>query len=154
MLEIKESFYHRAIIIQVDFPKKRKEFSSMDAFAEFKGLVLSSGANISHEEIFKKTKPISELFISKGRVERIKILAEETHSDLIIFNHDLSPSQERNLENIFQKRVLDRTGLILDIFSVRASSHVGKLQVELASYLIYQPDLLEDGVIWKGKKVG
>ncbi len=132
MLEIKESFDHRAIIIQVDFPKKREEFSSLDAFAEFKGLVLSSGAKISHEKIFKQTKPISGLFISKGRVERIKILAEETHSDLVIFNHDLSPSQERNLENIFQKRVLDRTGLILDIFSVRASSHVGKLQVELA----------------------
>ena len=65
MLEIKESFDHRAIIIQVDFPKKREEFSSMDAFAEFKGLVLSSGANISHEEIFKQTKPISGLFISK-----------------------------------------------------------------------------------------
>ena len=132
ILEIKESFDHRAIIIQVDFPKKREAFSSMDAFAEFKGLVLSSGANISHEELFKQAKPISGLFISKGKVERIKILAEETHSDLVIFNHDLSPSQERNLENIFQKRVLDRTGLILDIFSVRASSHVGKLQVELA----------------------
>ncbi|MEE3295590.1 MAG: GTPase HflX [Pseudomonadota bacterium] len=132
MLEIKESFDQRAIIIQVDFPKKREEFSSLDAFAEFKGLVLSSGAKISYEKIFKQTKPISGLFISKGRVERIKILAEETHSDLVIFNHDLSPSQERNLENIFQKRVLDRTGLILDIFSVRASSHVGKLQVELA----------------------
>ena len=65
-------------------------------------------------------------------LNHLKDLLEKTRSELVIFNHDLTPSQERNLENIFKARVLDRTGLILDIFSTRAKSHVGKLQVELA----------------------
>ena len=72
------------------------------------------------------------VYLTKGKAERIKDSLEQTESELVIFNHDLTPSQERNLENIFQARVLDRTGLILDIFAERASSHIGKLQVELA----------------------
>ena len=99
---------------------------------EFKELVLSSGAEISNEDFSKQAKPTSGLFITKGKAERIKDSLEKTESELVIFNHDLTPSQERNLENIFQARVLDRTGLILDIFAERASSHIGKLQVELA----------------------
>jgi len=95
-------------------------------------LVLSSGAEISDEDFSKQVKPTSGLFITKGKAERIKDSLEQTESELVIFNHDLTPSQERNLENIFEARVLDRTGLILDIFAVRAFSHIGKLQVELA----------------------
>ena len=95
-------------------------------------MVLSSGAEISDEDFSKQNKPTPGLFITKGKAERIKDSLEQTKSELVIFNHDLTPSQERNLENIFQARVLDRTGLILDIFAERASSHIGKLQVELA----------------------
>ena len=79
-----------------------------------------------------RDRPTAGLFITKGKAERIKDFVNESESDLVIFNHELTPSQERNLENIFKARVLDRTGLILDIFAERASSHIGKLQVELA----------------------
>ena len=127
-----ESVYQKAVIVQVEFPKKREKSSSLKAFDEFKELVLSSGAEISDEDFSKQVKPTSGLFITKGKAERIKYSLEQTKSELVIFNHDLTPSQERNLENIFQARVLDRTGLILDIFAERASSHIGKLQVELA----------------------
>jgi len=127
-----ESVYQKAVIVQVEFPKRRERSSSLKAFDEFRELVLSSGAEISDEDFSKQVKPTSGLFITKGKAERIKDSLEQTESDLVIFNHDLTPSQERNLENIFEARVLDRTGLILDIFAVRASSHIGKLQVELA----------------------
>ena len=127
-----ESVFQKAVIVQVELPKKRERSSSLKAFDEFKELVLSSGAEISDEDFSKQNKPTSGLFITKGKAERIKHSLEQTESELVIFNHDLTPSQERNLENIFQARVLDRTGLILDIFAERASSHIGKLQVELA----------------------
>ena len=127
-----ESVFQKAVIVQVELPKKRGRSSSLKAFDEFKELVLSSGAEISDEDFSKQAKPTSGLFITKGKAERIKDSLEQTESELVIFNHDLTPSQERNLENIFQARVLDRTGLILDIFAERASSHIGKLQVELA----------------------
>jgi len=127
-----ESVYQKAVIVQVEFPKRRERSAALKAFDEFRELVLSSGAEISDEDFSKQVKPTSGLFITKGKAERIKDSLEQTESELVIFNHDLTPSQERNLENIFQARVLDRTGLILDIFAERASSHIGKLQVELA----------------------
>ena len=127
-----QPFIQRAVIVQVEFPKQKEMFSSMDALAEFRDLVNSSGAEISHEDLSKQNKPTAGLFIGKGKAERIKRTVEESDSDLVIFNHDLTPSQERNLEGIFNARVLDRTGLILDIFASRATSHIGKLQVELA----------------------
>ena len=70
--------------------------------------------------------------MGKGKVDEISQAAKKYNADLVIFNHDLSPSQERNLEKELQTRVLDRTGLILDIFASRATSHIGKMQVELA----------------------
>ena len=122
----------RAVIVQVEFPKTKGSLCSLRTFDEFKDLAISSGAEIVHEDFSKQSRPVSGLFVTKGKTERIRKLVEETESELVIFNHDLSPSQERNLENIFKARVLDRTGLILDIFADRASSHIGKLQVELA----------------------
>ena len=127
-----QPFIQRAVIVQVEFPKQKEMFSSMDALAEFRDLVNSSGAEISHEDLSKQNKPTAGLFIGKGKAERIKRTVEESDSDLVIFNHDLTPSQERNLEGFFNARVLDRSGLILDIFASRATSHIGKLQVELA----------------------
>ena len=126
------SLGQKAVIVQVEFPNRKEKFSSLNAFEEFKELVLSSGAEISCEHFSKQSKATSGLFLTKGKTESIKDFLEKTQSELVIFNHDLTPSQERNLENIFKARVLDRTGLILDIFSTRAKSHVGKLQVELA----------------------
>lgn len=123
---------NKAVIIQIDFPSKKGRYFSINSFSEFKDLVVSSGAEITYADKGKQSKPIPTFFISKGRALRIKDKVQEVGSDLVIFNHDLSPSQERNLEELFKARVLDRTGLILDIFSTRAKSHVGKLQVELA----------------------
>ena len=95
-------------------------------------LVDSAGANVKFRLITTRRSPVSATYIGKGRVEDLAELVNEYGAGLVVFNHTLSPIQERNLEKQLQTRVLDRTGLILDIFAQRAASHEGKLQVELA----------------------
>lgn len=99
---------------------------------EFVELVGSTGANIAAVVQGKRYKPDPKYFIGSGKVEEISEHVEASKAALVIFNHELSPSQERNLEQRMKCRVLGRTGLILDIFARRARSHEGKLQVELA----------------------
>jgi GTP-binding protein HflX len=93
---------------------------------------LSSGTKVCAEVSGKIDRPSSNFFVKQGKLEEIKQYVDSNKANLVIFNNDLSPSQERNLEKYLCARVLDRTSLILDIFATRASSHVGKLQVELA----------------------
>ena len=99
---------------------------------EFIELVNSTGAKISAIIHGKRHRPDSKFFAGTGKVEEIREHVAANHAALVLFNHDLSPSQERNLEAKLQCRVIGRTGLILDIFARRARSHEGKLQVELA----------------------
>lgn len=99
---------------------------------EFHSLCSSAGVSIHSSFSFNQKIIYSNYFLGKGAIEQIQKVVKKNKIDLVIFNNELSPSQERNLENLFQCRVLDRTGLILDIFAQRAQSHEGKLQVELA----------------------
>ena len=112
------------------------KFAHSSSF-EFEELAIATGGSVSEHFIFEQKLITPSHFISKGKLQEIRDSASSFEIDLIIFNCDLSPSQERNLEKFLKKRVLDRTGLILDIFALRAESHIGKLQVELAqlSYL-------------------
>ena len=122
----------KAVLVNVEFYDSNKINSPLNAVNEFKELSLSSGAIIVANVTGKLDRPNSSLFLRKGKAEEVRDLVKELCAELVIINHELSPSQERNLEMFFGARVLDRTGLILDIFATRASSHVGKLQVELA----------------------
>lgn len=99
---------------------------------EFIELVGSTGANIAAIVHGKRQRPDSKYFAGTGKVEEIREHVVASNAALVIFNHELSPSQERNLEKKLECRVIARTGLILDIFARRARSHEGKLQVELA----------------------
>ena len=81
----------------------------------------------------KRAKPDPAFFVGSGKVDEIRELMELENADIAIFNHPLSPAQQRNLERKLERHVVDRTGLILDIFAQRAKSHVGKVQVELAN---------------------
>jgi len=99
---------------------------------EFKELARSAGARIATVITVQRDTPDAKLLIGSGKAEELGKLASLLNVDVLIFNYSLSPSQERNLERICRKRVLDRTGLILDIFAQRARSYEGKLQVELA----------------------
>lgn len=99
---------------------------------EFAELVLSAGADPVTWVTGSRQQPDVRLYIGSGKAEEIRRAVVDFEADIVIFNHTLTPSQERNLEEVLQCRVLDRTGLILDIFAQRARTFEGKLQVELA----------------------
>ena len=119
---------NRAILVHMDTRDEERR----EDLSEFVELVTSAGAEILHTATSSRHTPDPKYFIGKGKASEIKQRVSETKADLVLFNHALSPSQERNLEALLQCRVLDRTGLILDIFAQRARSFEGKLQVELA----------------------
>lgn len=118
----------RAILVHVDFAPGHDAV----AMAELRELALSAGATIVAEVTASRHAPDSKYFIGSGKAEEVRAARDANDAEIVIFNHELSPSQERNLEKMLECRVLDRTGLILDIFAQRARSHDGKLQVELA----------------------
>ena len=100
--------------------------------AEFAALAASAGTVIVGTVLAQRPRPDPKYFVGSGKAEEIHAFVEEQHADLVLVDQTLSPSQERNLEKLTGRRVLDRNGLILDIFAQRARSFEGKLQVELA----------------------
>jgi GTP-binding protein HflX len=99
---------------------------------EFEQLALSAGAIPVAKIGGRRDRPDSRFFVGSGKADEIKMAVAANNADVVLFDHPLSPSQERNLEKLIERRVLDRSGLILDIFAQRARSHEGKLEVELA----------------------
>ncbi|MCV6639535.1 ribosome rescue GTPase HflX [Candidatus Albibeggiatoa sp. nov. NOAA] len=118
----------RAILVHI----KLNSLSHQADLGEFVELATSAGAVCVDQLTGKRDLPHPAYFIGKGKLEELKNQIEADEIELVIFNHTLSPSQERNLEAALQCRVLDRAGLILDIFAQRARTFEGKLQVELA----------------------
>jgi len=131
MHKVHENQIQNALIVYLEIASLNHHKLEND-YDEFKSLVSSSGINISKEIKIKQSLPIISTFISKGKLESLKDIVSKTDIELVIVNHTLSASQARNLEKILNKRVIDKTELILDIFATRASSYIGKLQVELA----------------------
>jgi GTP-binding protein HflX len=99
---------------------------------EFTQLATSAGAHPVATITGRRDRPDPRFFVGSGKAEQIRLEAEAVQADVVLVDHPLSPSQERNLEKLVGRRVLDRNGLILDIFAQRAASHEGKLEVELA----------------------
>lgn len=124
---MQSNFINQTILVHIDFPDL-----SRDDLSEFQELAKSAGAEIVAIVTGKRTIPTPKYFVGQGKAEEIRMLVEANQVGLVIFNHTLTPAQERNLEKLLQCRVLDRTGLILDIFAQRARSFEGRLQVELA----------------------
>ena len=119
---------NQAVIVALDFGDD--DFA--ESLAEIQLLVSSAGARTREIVRGKRDRPDPALYAGKGKVDQIAEAVAATQSQLVVFNHELSPVQERNLEKRLQCRVIDRTSLILDIFAQRARSFEGKLQVELA----------------------
>ena len=117
-----------AILVSLDFGDTGYE----ESLEELKQLAISAGISIRGVVEGKRDKPDAKYFVGSGKAEELADVVKATESRAVVFNHDLSPSQQRNLERLLECRVADRTGLILDIFAQRAKSHEGKLQVELA----------------------
>ena len=118
----------RAILVNLDFG----DTDFAESLEEIRRLAASAGVETLAVVQGKRQRPDAALFAGSGKVEEIAGLVKSTGASLVLFNHDLSPGQQRNLEKRLNCRVVDRSSLILDIFAQRARSHEGKLQVELA----------------------
>ncbi|MEI4548530.1 ribosome rescue GTPase HflX [Pseudoalteromonas spongiae] len=118
----------QAVLVHIEFPNE----GDREDLQELEMLVSSAGVNALTIVQGSRQSPHAKYFVGSGKAEEIAEIVKIHDADVIIFNHELSPSQERNLEAICKCRVLDRTSLILDIFAQRARTHEGKLQVELA----------------------
>ncbi|MDD7544229.1 ribosome rescue GTPase HflX [Actinobacillus porcinus] len=118
----------KAIVVHVFFSQNK----NLDDLMEFRLLAQSAKVDIAQVLTTSRSTPQAKYFVGQGKAEEIAEAVEAHHADVILVNHQLTPAQARNLESLCQCRVVDRTGLILDIFAQRARSHEGKLQVELA----------------------
>ena len=118
----------QAVLVHVNFADENNK----EDLAEFEMLVSSAGVTAADVLTTSRNAPHTKYFVGSGKAEEIAAAVKAHEANVVIFNHALSPSQERNLEAMCKCRVLDRTGLILDIFAQRARTHEGKLQVELA----------------------
>ena len=116
------------VLVHINFPAGQMS----EDIQEFRDLATSAGAKIIDIVTGARRAPEPKYFVGTGKADEIRSIVQASKVGLVIFNHVLSPGQERNLEKLLQCRVLDRTGLILDIFALRARSFEGKLQVELA----------------------
>jgi GTP-binding protein HflX len=118
----------RAVLVHLELPQE----GDQEDLQEIEELAISAGALPVAIVTGTRKSPDAKLFIGSGKAQEVLAAVQEHEAELVLFNHALTPAQERNLERVLQCRVLDRTGLILDIFAQRARSHEGKLQVELA----------------------
>ncbi|AWK44106.1 GTPase HflX [Photorhabdus laumondii subsp. laumondii] len=118
----------QAVVVHVFFSQDK----DTDNLSEFESLVTSAGVVPVQIVTGSRKAPHPKYFVGEGKAEEIAEAVQASGADVVLFNHALSPAQERNLERLCQCRVIDRTGVILDIFAQRARTHEGKLQVELA----------------------
>jgi GTPase len=121
------------------------EFDADESLAELRTLAGSAGALVVGEILQRRDRPDPATLIGAGKLEEIAGAAASVNADVLLFDHDLSPSQQRNIEKIVQRRVIDRTQLILDIFARHARTREGQLQVELAQLQYMMPRLKGHG---------
>ena len=124
---------------------KREQADAEDSVEELRGLAQTAGAEVIREVYQMRNDVSPKFFIGGGKAKEISQIRQEAEASLIIFDHNLSPNQQKNLEDVIGGRVIDRTQLILDIFAQRAHSKEGKLQVELAQLTYLLPRLLGRG---------
>ena len=127
-------------------PARGTRFPAEESLAELRELTLSAGAEVSGEFLQRRDKPDPATLIGRGKLEEIAGAAASSQADLLIFDHELTPSQQRNIEREVHCRVVDRTALILDIFARHARTREGQLQVELAQLRYLLPRLAGRGI--------
>ena len=144
----------KALLVFISFTQRIKSIPSSSGYSltidenieELTNLTVSAGAEVLQVLSYRQTKPNPKYFISTGRLEIIKNIISENDIDLIIFDDEITPTQQRNLQRKLDIGVVDRTALILDIFAQRARSREGKLQVELAQLNYLLPRLIGKGI--------
>ncbi len=140
MHEIEEDKKERVLIVGMD-NGRRDQISIDSSMDELEQLVIAANGTVEGRLTQARDKPDVVYYLGKGKVEEIAIYCEELDIDTVVFNDELAGSQIRNLENKIGRKIIDRTGLILDIFATRATSREGKLQVELAQLKYRLPRL-------------
>jgi GTP-binding protein HflX len=135
-----------SLSLSSSLPTDSPDFSSEESLDELRSLAASAGAQIAGEFTQRRDRPDPATLIGKGKLEEIAGAAASVSADVILFDHDLSPSQQRNIERVVHTRVIDRTQLILDIFARHARTREGQLQVELAQLEYMLPRLAGRGV--------
>ncbi len=136
----------RAALISLEFGKQEGLWSAEDSLEELKQLAETAGAEVVAKFQQKRPKPDPGFFIGRGKVRDLALFAQQEDIDICIFDDELSPAQQRNLEQAIGVKVLDRTALILDIFAQRAQTREGKLQVELAQLQYTLPRIMGQGL--------
>lgn len=137
---------HATSVAASSLPADSPDFSSEESLDELRALATSAGAQIAGEFTQRRDRPDPATLIGKGKLEEIAGASASVSADVILFDHDLSPSQQRNIERVVNTRVIDRTQLILDIFARHARTREGQLQVELAQLEYLLPRLAGRGV--------
>lgn len=137
----------RAILIGMEWGRNDSLLTVDDSLEELKQLADTAGATVIKKFIQKRSKPDPAFFIGRGKVQELALYAQQENIDLCIFDDELSPAQQRNIESVMGIRILDRTALILDIFAQRARTNEGKLQVELAQLQYTLPRIMGKGLM-------
>ncbi len=147
MIEIPERKHERAILVALNISKGKQGFKELsreiveEHLAELEELALTAGAETIIKLMQDRSSMDAAYYIGKGKAEELAFLVEQNEIDLVIFDDDLTPVQLRNLEELVDKKIIDRTGLILDIFASRAKTNEAKTQVELAQLQYLLPRL-------------
>ena len=137
----------KAILIGMEWGRNDSLWTVDDSLEELKQLADTAGATVIKKFIQKRPKPDPAFFIGRGKVQELALYAQQENIDLCIFDDELSPAQQRNIESVMGIRILDRTALILDIFAQRARTNEGKLQVELAQLQYTLPRIMGKGLM-------
>lgn len=137
----------RAILIGMEWGRNDSLWTVDDSLEELKQLADTAGATVIKKFIQKRPKLDPAFFIGRGKVQELTLYAQQENIDLCIFDDELSPAQQRNIESVMGIRILDRTALILDIFAQRARTNEGKLQVELAQLQYTLPRIMGKGLM-------
>ena len=140
MLEKKEALYEKAILVGL-ITQSQNEDKLKEYMDELEFLADTAGAQVYKRFTQKLDQPNPRTFVGKGKLEEINTYAQENDIDTIIFDDELTPSQLKNLEKELDRKIIDRTNLILDIFAQRAQTSYARTQVELAQYEYLLPRL-------------
>lgn len=137
-----------AILVGLELPSNKvSSWKIENSLEELKQLADTAGAQVVGRVWQKRDRPDAALYIGRGKLDEIRMMCQQTNADLVIFDDELSPAQQRNIEALLGIKVLDRTALILDIFAQRARTHEGKLQVALAQMQYNLPRIMGQGLV-------
>lgn len=142
-----EKVHEVAVLVGLESSSNEKIWKVQDSLEELKQLADTAGAKVVDSIWQKRERPDSAYYVGKGKLQEIQQLCQQKNADMVIFDDELSPAQQRNIEMFLGLKIVDRTALILDIFAQRARTHEGKLQVALAQMQYNLPRIMGQGLV-------